>query len=409
MDRHDNGDSLSWHYLDRVQKEFGPFAQATMREWFNQGFFPNGEELMIRLPQWKHHLALKMVWPDVSQAFMGIPQLAASSTLAQVSAARDGYEQYPAADIQTTFGGSRSAEEQPSYLGEALPMGGFWNGHADPSAAGLSNGLVGYPSHGIPSIPVTTESPALSACGLPMSRAVPNELLDRMPHMSAAIPAIPNIANPAIQSDLAGMGHLVMPGMGGSAMQGLMLAENQQAEVLAQSVDGSQFAGFAGIMMPMQQALNQMGNSNMQFMQMQMPGSRPAGRFRGRIKSFNAKQGFGFIENPEAYAMFGRDVFLHKAQIGNLKVGMEVTYGVEMNKFGMPQARDLATLDGKPPGPPPASVAKGGTKTKASGKRVTKGKEDGDAAAAPVGVRNAASLNLTKVPVVPQDAGVPLN
>lgn len=91
------------------------------------------------------------------------------------------------------------------------------------------------------------------------------------------------------------------------------------------------------------------------------------------LRSFNAKQGFGFIENPEAYAMFGRpawwrvikkpkrflrrrrgkkvqfkcnckpvsnlwlsvncgkitlylplrDVFLHKAQIGNLKVGME--------------------------------------------------------------------------------------
>ena len=38
------------------------------------------------------------------------------------------------------------------------------------------------------------------------------------------------------------------------------------------------------------------------------------------------------------------------------------------------EARDLATLDGKPPGPPPASVAKGGTKTKASGKRGTKGK-----------------------------------
>lgn len=24
------------------------------------------------------------------------------------------------------------------------------------------------------------------------------------------------------------------------------------------------------------------------------------------LRSFNAKQGFGFIENPEAYAMFGR-------------------------------------------------------------------------------------------------------
>ena len=30
------------------------------------------------------------------------------------------------------------------------------------------------------------------------------------------------------------------------------------------------------------------------------------------LRSFNAKQGFGFIENPEAYAMFGRPpVHLH--------------------------------------------------------------------------------------------------
>lgn len=84
-----------------------------------------------------------------------------------------------------------------------------------------------------------------------------------------------------------------------------------------------------------------------------------ARRYQGRIKSFNAKQGFGFIECPEAHAIYGRDVFLHKAQIGDLKVGTEVTYGVEMNKQGMPQARDIATLDGLAPGPSPQSVAKG--------------------------------------------------
>lgn len=84
------------------------------------------------------------------------------------------------------------------------------------------------------------------------------------------------------------------------------------------------------------------------------------GRFEGRIKSFNAKQGFGFIECPEAHAIFGRDVFLHKAQIGDLKVGTQVTYSVEMNKQGMPQARELTTLDGMTPGPSPANVAKGG-------------------------------------------------
>merc|ERR1719197_1536910 len=88
-----------------------------------------------------------------------------------------------------------------------------------------------------------------------------------------------------------------------------------------------------------------------------MSSHQPAmgGRFQGRIKSFNAKQGFGFIECPEAHAIFGRDVFLHKAQIGDLKVGTQVTYSVEMNKQGMPQARELATLDGHSPGPSPVS------------------------------------------------------
>merc|ERR1719329_2037985 len=77
------------------------------------------------------------------------------------------------------------------------------------------------------------------------------------------------------------------------------------------------------------------------------------GRMKGRVKSFNAKQGFGFLECPEAHAMFGRDVFLHKAQIGDLKVGAEVTFNVEYNKQGMPQARDVLTMDGRTPGTAP--------------------------------------------------------
>eukprot|EP00438_Fugacium_kawagutii_P007793 Skav236028 [mRNA] locus=scaffold1509:29525:42821:+ [translate_table: standard] len=73
---------------------------------------------------------------QVSQAFMGIPHLAAS-TLTQEWHRRSSL--YPAVDIQTTFGGRRSAEEQPSYLGESLPMAaGFWNGQADPSECGNS-------------------------------------------------------------------------------------------------------------------------------------------------------------------------------------------------------------------------------------------------------------------------------
>jgi cold shock CspA family protein len=71
----------------------------------------------------------------------------------------------------------------------------------------------------------------------------------------------------------------------------------------------------------------------------------PGQRFAGRIKSFNAQKGFGFIECPEAHAIYGRDVFLHKAQIGDFSTGSEVTFCVDTNKASMPQARDIMPVD----------------------------------------------------------------
>jgi len=83
------------------------------------------------------------------------------------------------------------------------------------------------------------------------------------------------------------------------------------------------------------------------------PGGLGSGRYVGRIKSFNPRHGFGFIDCPDAYARFGRDVFIHKAQLGDLEVGSEVTFYCESNKDGMPQARDILHLNGHPPGPTP--------------------------------------------------------
>lgn len=91
-------------------------------------------------------------------------------------------------------------------------------------------------------------------------------------------------------------------------------------------------------------------------------------RFTGVIKSFNPEKGFGFIESPEAYAFFQRDVFLHKALIGNLTVGANVTFLVEKNEKGMPQARDIKGIGG--------TGGKG--KGKGKGKKGEKGKEKGD-------------------------------
>merc|ERR1719327_2191866 len=66
--------SLEWLYLDSVSQEFGPFPAQRMREWFLQGFFPRGEELLVRLPEWKEHMPLRVLFPDSKQAF-GVPMV----------------------------------------------------------------------------------------------------------------------------------------------------------------------------------------------------------------------------------------------------------------------------------------------------------------------------------------------
>lgn len=238
-------ENQEWFYLDSTGQEFGPFPSETMRDWFSQGHFPIGEELLVRLPSWKSHVPLRMIYSEISDAF------------------------------RSTRGAS-----QGRLVEEASPLGapsqhfaGYW---MMPPAAPYPAAGVGY---GFP----------------PPVRP------------GAYMPAPPR--------------------------------------------HGGYGAG--------------------------------TGRFEGRIKSFNAKQGFGFIECPEAHAIFGRDVFLHKAQIGDLKVGTQVTYSVEMNKQGMPQARELATLDGHAPGPSPANVVKGGSlsaggRGKGKNRRKGCGKGQGD-------------------------------
>merc|ERR1711904_108427 len=54
-------------------------------------------------------------------------------------------------------------------------------------------------------------------------------------------------------------------------------------------------------------------------------------RYTGSIKSFNSDKGYGFIESADAYAYYGRDVFLHKALMGSLSVGAAVTFKIEVN------------------------------------------------------------------------------
>lgn len=89
------------------------------------------------------------------------------------------------------------------------------------------------------------------------------------------------------------------------------------------------------------------------------------GRERGRIKSFNEEKGFGFIDCAKLRDKFGRDVFIHMKQMGDLEVGEDITFICETNKDGMPQARDILCSDGSKP----EGSASGGGKFK---------KKDGD-------------------------------
>ncbi len=65
-------------------------------------------------------------------------------------------------------------------------------------------------------------------------------------------------------------------------------------------------------------------------------------RFKGRIKSYNPRRGCGLIDCPETFAHFGQNVFLHKGQIGDLPIGMLVSFAVELGRRRRkPQARNV--------------------------------------------------------------------
>merc|ERR1712203_472220 len=58
--------------------------------------------------------------------------------------------------------------------------------------------------------------------------------------------------------------------------------------------------------------------------------------FVGTIKSFNAQKGWGFIECADLKAVYGNDVFLHHAQLGEFEVGSTVQFAAFLNQGGKP-------------------------------------------------------------------------
>lgn len=84
-----------------------------------------------------------------------------------------------------------------------------------------------------------------------------------------------------------------------------------------------------------------------------MVSARPAmhhelGIFTGKVKSFNMKTGYGFIECPSLKSQGYQDVFLHTSQLQQFVVGNSVRFTAYLSSKGHPQAKDLQ-LDGASP------------------------------------------------------------
>lgn len=108
-----------------------------------------------------------------------------------------------------------------------------------------------------------------------------------------------------------------------------------------------------------------------------MPSRLPDGRYHGRIKTFNSRHGFGFIDCGAAYDKWRRDVFIHKQRVGDLGVGDEVTFEIKENKDGHPQARDVRMMNGSLPGPCPdgsrsRSRSRGRSRSRSRGRRFSR-------------------------------------
>ena len=45
-----------------------------MRAWFSQGFFPTGDKLLVRIPDWKRHVPVGVLYPEKGNAVVGPPR-----------------------------------------------------------------------------------------------------------------------------------------------------------------------------------------------------------------------------------------------------------------------------------------------------------------------------------------------
>ena len=75
------------------------------------------------------------------------------------------------------------------------------------------------------------------------------------------------------------------------------------------------------------------------------PPTAPPGVYRGNFKSFNPKQGYGFIACQELSDQYNADVFVHKNVYQRvyppLNPNEAVEFQIHVNKEGKPQASNI--------------------------------------------------------------------
>jgi len=88
---------------------------------------------------------------------------------------------------------------------------------------------------------------------------------------------------------------------------------------------------------------NKAGRPQARNVERYVEGAPPTKSFVGKVKSYSDELGYGFIQCEDTQNIFSGDIFLHKRQFDSaaLERGCMVTFTVEINPKGRPQARNV--------------------------------------------------------------------
>merc|ERR1712127_827758 len=67
--------------------------------------------------------------------------------------------------------------------------------------------------------------------------------------------------------------------------------------------------------------------------------------FQGKVKSFNEAKGWGFVTSTEVQQMFGKDIFVHRREVGETipAAGDPINFTVEQGPSGQLEAKNVTS------------------------------------------------------------------